>query len=529
MIRVELRDSLENIYPDSVVGSRPLGQMEVDVARGGTIAVHVLMNGLEEGAGVKLRLRDASGTSVRAKWFCLVDVPVEENTGLSSFTSSADKKNNPHVIRRAPFRTYDCMRPVTSHVVAESPTMAFRLHIPVPTSSRPGRRSYSVEIRCGGETWTLQIKARVHKAVIPPVGPDSWGYTIWCSYEYMASRHGLTAWSEPHWRMIRKYADLMVRARQNTFWVPHPTIIRREGGRLVLDRERLRRIVQIGTRAGLHYIEGPILAGRTAGEWEATTYSVQHDGPLAASIEGHRDLANIATQLMEEIEINGWQDRWIQHVADEPTDKQASEYRITAGIIRKYMPGIPLMDALGTTALVGSLDIWCPLTLHYHNDRKQYDDLRQFGDRIWVYTCLAPGGPFLNRLLDQELLRPLLFGWAGVLFDLHGYLHWGLNHYREDQDPFKSSVVGNGPEEQIRKLPAGDTHIVYPGSDGPWSSLRLEAQREGMEDCELLRQLKNRDPALANRIIRRAFRQFDSYTKDVKTLRRARRALLESL
>jgi hypothetical protein len=126
----------------------------------------------------------------------------------------------------------------------------------------------------------------------------------------------------------------------------------------------------------------------------------------------------------------------------------------------------------------------------------------------------------------MELLRPALFGWGAARFGLEGFLHWGLNHYRRGQDPFKKSVVGHGGGNF---LPAGDTHVVYPGKDGPWSSLRLEAQREGFEDYELLRRLKAREARKTSRIIRIAFRAFDDYTKDVKEFRAARGALLRSL
>ena len=78
-------------------------------------------------------------------------------------------------------------------------------------------------------------------------------------------------------------------------------------------------------------------------------------------------------------------------------------------------------------------------------------------------------------------------------------------------------------------LPAGDTHVVYPGKDGPWSSLRFEAQREGFEDYELLKRLKAEKPQAAARSIGRAIRGFDDYTKDAKTVRQARKALLTAL
>jgi len=190
------------------------------------------------------------------------------------------------------------------------------------------------------------------------------------------------------------------------------------------------------------------------------------------------------------------------------------------------MPGIPTLDATEDPTMAGSVDIWCPQVQEYQKHRDLFEGARDTGDRIWFYTCCFPGGPWLNRLLDEELLRPTLFGWAAALYDLHGYLHWGLNHYKPFQDPFEQSVVDHGGSNC---LPPGDTHIVYPGKNGPWSSLRLEAQREGCEDYELLQALKARDPKKARTITRRAIRGFDQYTKKASTLRAARRALLEAL
>ena len=59
--------------------------------------------------------------------------------------------------------------------------------------------------------------------------------------------------------------------------------------------------------------------------------------------------------------------------------------------------------------------------------------------------------------------------------------------------------------------------------------MRLEAQREGLEDFQLLKRLKRRDEKRAMSIVRKAIRGFSNYTKDVKALRSARRAMLEAL
>lgn len=524
-MRAELRDSLANLYPDSVVSKTACRSMSVDVARGGTAAMHVLVNDVKEGTTVRFAVRGRQGKVREAEWYRLIDVPVEMNSGLVGFVEK-EPGENPFVVRRAPFRAYDAMQPVKSSVKACSSTVALRLHLPIPSRARAGELHYTIEIRSGKEAEELSLTVKVHPCVIPPVGRDSFPYTNWFSFGLMAERHGLKPWSEGHWRMIRRYAALMARTRQNVFWVTQRDIFKVTRGRPVLNVERLRRIVRVFTDAGLYYIEGGHFGGRSTSEWLCPTFSVGLTGNLATSPEGNADIACIAKQLMAEIERNGWRDRWIQHIADEPIGENAADYRIFTGIVRKHMPGLPILDATMHAGLVGSVDYWCPQAQEYQKHRKRFEELRKLGDRVWFYTCCFPCGPWLNRLLDMELLRPALFGWGAALYDLDGFLHWGFNHYRPEQNPFEMNVVDHGGGS---RLPAGDTHVVYPGTDGPWSSLRLEAQREGCEDYELLQKLRQRDPKLAAAITRKTFRRFDSYTKDVKAFRAARRALLEAL
>ena len=523
-MRVELRDSLENLHLDSVVGQRPRRAMSIDVARGGTAAVHVLLNDVKTGAAIRAVLRGRGGVAQGAEWSRLIDVPVEVNTGPVGFIEKEGERNR-FVVRRAPFRTYDAIAPMHGSVKAAASTIALRLHLPIARSARPGRREYTIEIRSGRDTATCALKVNVHPPVVPPVGRGSFPYTNWFSFALMAERHGLDPWSPGHWRMIRRYAELMAHGRQNTFWVPQRDIFRKVRGRPMLDVDRLRRIVRTFTSAGMHYIEGGHFGSRSTGEWKCPTFNIGLTSTPAASVKGNADIACIAKQLMAEIERNGWRERWIQHIADEPIEENGADYRIFSGIVRKYMPGIPILDATMYEGLVGSVDFWCPQAQEYQRHRGRFDAQRALGDRVWFYTCCFPGGPWLNRLLDMELLRPALLGWAAALYDLDGFLHWGLNHYRPDQNPFAQSVVPHGGGT---RLPAGDTHVVYPGTNGPWSSLRLEAQREGCEDYELLRELREQSPKAATTIIRKAIRGFDKYTRNVKTFRTARKARLEA-
>ena len=128
----------------------------------------------------------------------------------------------------------------------------------------------------------------------------------------------------------------------------------------------------------------------------------------------------------------------------------------------------------------------------------------------------------------MERLRQVYIGWGAARFGTTGFLHWGLNRFVVD--PFKQSVVDHPAAPGTNnQLPAGDTHILYPGPGQPWSSTRFEAQRIGCEDRELLRQLDAKDPALCRRLIASVFRGYNDYETGVGAYRLAKRKLLEAI
>ncbi|MBT5366181.1 MAG: DUF4091 domain-containing protein, partial [Phycisphaerae bacterium] len=224
----------------------------------------------------------------------------------------------------------------------------------------------------------------------------------------------------------------------------------------------------------------------------------------------------------------GWENRWIQHIADEPTDTNATAYAQVASLVHDSMPGIPIVEATMSRQLVGSVDIWCPQVQEFQANMRFFKERQKMGDKVWTYTCLVPGGKWLNRMIDMERLRQVYFGWAASSYGISGYLHWGLNQYQAD--PFTQSVVDHpAMPNTTNKLPAGDTHVIYPGIGGPWSGLRFEGHRIGLEDFELLAQLKEENKVLHDAIIKEVFKQYDEYDTDVLQYRKARSLLLKAL
>ena len=339
--RAALADPLAWLYADSKVeGVERLD--EIDVPVDGVIDVNVLLNGLTPGVPLAISASIANG-----EWYRMRAVPVKRNTGVRGFLEK-NPGDNPHVARRAPFEVFDVLEPLSSTVIpspVETEALRFRLD---GAPSGPSRFTIRIRVEQGGTVRELPLKVVVHPVALPRVGKDSFKYTNWMSLGNMAGSHGLKPWSEEHWKMIEKYVRLAARGRQNV-GLMREVFIHRADGTVTLDKDRFSRLLDIYSRAGLWYIEGPHLAGFVNG-WGSPAFKTSYTTNVTTTVPGALALSKMARALMEEIDARGLRDRWYQHVADEPGGKNVSEYRITAGIVRRYMPGIRTVDASTTVS-----------------------------------------------------------------------------------------------------------------------------------------------------------------------------------
>ena len=532
-VRAGLFDELTPLFADSNP-TDGTAEIRSDTPRGVLAGVHVLIAGLPPRDVIEWKLSQSGGDGAKsapagAAAYRLIDVPVEQNTGLPSRTEAVNGVINPYVIRRAPFRVFETLEPIASTTSAsEQGVLALRIELPIAANESPETRDYEIELTSGDWKQTLRWTVVVHDVAVPPVGPESFGYTNWFSTGIIAQRHGLEPWSEPFWAMLGRYADLMARGRQNTFRVCWEQFATFQDGRPVVDRERLKRYVNLFLERGFTLVEGGHFAGRHKGDWMSKRLDFVMTGNGVNEPQGRAELSALLAEVravLDELHLPP-KVRYLQHLADEPTDTNAEAYKKLAEFVRRALPGVKIFEATMSREVVGAVDVWCPQVREFQKHRDFFEQRRQAGEQVWVYVCLSPGGPWLNRLLDQERLRPVYLGWALVKYDLAGFLHWGLNHYQGGVDPFTTSCVPFPTPPNY--LPAGDSHVVYPGAAGPLSGVRFEAHRIGLEDAELLRILKLRDAAHAERIIDRVLRAFDEYETNVAAYRAARRELLKT-
>ena len=111
--------------------------------------------------------------------------------------------------------------------------------------------------------------------------------------------------------------------------------------------------------------------------------------------------------------------------------------------------------------------------------------------------------------MDYPLLATRYLFWGNYKYNLKGYLHWAVNQYQPEQDPFTNNWPTHRNADSVGILPPGDTHLIYPGEGEPWMSIRLEAQRESAEEYEILKVIAEKNKDIADDLCGKCFRGFN--------------------
>ena len=494
-------------------------------AAGGTVSFQILLNDLTAGDTISLT---GMAAACPVEVFRALPVQVTHNTGVHGFTTPDWETAKAYATRKAPFYVYDALEPVgKAGVAAEGTTQALYVAVTLPLSARPGTYPVALTLTAGAETVELTSTVEVTAA---RVEEETLMITNWFSLANMARLHNVEPWSEAHWDYIRRYGQLMRRARQNTFMATRDLVVvtRDAAGTLQFDFSRAERFISMYLDMGFTCIEGAPVIGRV--NWDANAFLIATpEGRVPClSEEGYAMASAFLTAWGDFLADHGWYDLLVQHVGDEPHEGCADEYRVFSGIVRKYLPGVPLIDAVEMAGLNGAVDIWVPKDDFYEKNRAAFEAHRAKGDDVWFYTCCIPGGYYANRLLDMPLVRSRMLHWGNYVYDLPGFLHWGLNQCRADQDPYEETCPEHGSPDH--RLPTGDTHVVYPSRDGKevYGSMRLEMMKAGAEEYELFWKLALQDKELADDLAHQCFKAFNACDCTAEELEETRAALLRA-
>jgi hypothetical protein len=216
--------------------------------------------------------------------------------------------------------------------------------------------------------------------------------------------------------------------------------------------------------------------------------------------EFKREFASFVKVYAEYLKKKGLYDRAliynIDEASNEPKLREWEECKEIYKLVKRVAPEVPVIQCLneykGVQALAGHADIW---DLYYGQYEQAGGPERlKAGDSIYLSVCIWPS-EHPNAFIEYPLLDKRVMPWISFRVGAKGTEYWdmiyGWPENINNKEWFKS---GLGTRTAWKpKPPAGEGQLLYPGPDGvPYSSLRLEAIRDGIEDYEYLHLLSER-------------------------------------
>jgi hypothetical protein len=538
-LRIWPVDALVKVFPDDAPGTNKAGGGEWPVARNGHASLQFAVRSARGVARLSVDVdppkRGGAALEAQARW---VDyVPVGSNPPGTPFDE---------VVRPAPALFPDPLREDFPVELPPATTHAIWLTIHAPPDAEPGVYQGAIRLREGDERLgTASYSVRVMAATAPAPAEQALKVTNWFDFSLSNLRRFYKIeeeYSEPYWQLLENIGRVMADHRQNVILTPVTELAEPSpaGGAIRYDFSRLDRWVAVFEKAGvIGTIEGGHLLGRSGGFYSPLTVPavvVEGGRPVRQNLDpddprAEQYLRGFLGQLYAHLKQRGWDKRYIQHVHDEPHDREAPVYERYARLIRESLPGIPTIDAVGLDQdirfFADVCDIWVPVLGSFDHRLDLIRGHVAKGGQAWYYTCIVPQGRYLNRFIDLPLLKVRLLHWFNFRHNFTGFLHWGGNFWGPRPFDNVQTVIN----QNRTLLPAGDNAIVYPdpARHSVLSSLRLEAMREGIEDYELLRELERTRPVEARKLAAEVIPHINDYVRDVETFRRLQRRLLELL
>ncbi|TDD55441.1 DUF4091 domain-containing protein [Kribbella antibiotica] len=412
---------------------------------------------------------------------------------------------------------YDALVENAPRTLAANVTQPYHYSVRVPAGATPGLYTGTATVQSSAGNTVVPVRVTVASATLPPTNQSTFKLNNWTTsagWDYTGTiqaiplQYGVQMYDANWWRVIEAMARNHAKHRNNVAFVdfqalliPNTTID--AAGNYTFGWETFDRFIKIYQDAGaLQWIHTPHLlmtSDPNAGlpnrleMLKRAADGSTHMVPVnSGSAEATAYLNKLFPALKQHLDAKGLTDIFYMSANDETTrteDTNAANWMY--GIYRQSFPNPKLNEAeLAVLNPTASVTANTPILDLYENNVGVFQSRRLAGNELWIYNCIGPRGPYLNRFLMSHLAKTRLTPLAAWKANAVGYLHWGWNYWfgtlNQKFDTFDGAQNG-------------DNFIVRPNAAAYdlYDSIRSEAQLDGVEDYELFTQLAATKPVLA--------------------------------
>ncbi len=393
------------------------------------------------------------------------------------------------------------MEDVFADVCADR-TQSFIAGVFVPPDLKPG--PHTVHVRVSSASHGTSEK-RFQIVVFPfrmPERPELSDSIFWMHWSQIARFYKVELWSEPFWRIAERYlrelaiggmTGMMVCLHDDPHRYPLPPElkrfnyrpamvgwIRRRDGSFHFDYSIYDRCIETGDKLGINReiqclsllpckLQNPVLTYFDEAQGETISHETTPD-----SADYLRIWDAFLRDFAEHNRARGWLQRLSLVPYDEPRDGEL--FIKVARMARERIPGIRITAALDNSSIARQvkdvLDIATVNLEILHQNPDLLGELRALGKEAQWYNCMTP--EWGNTLFASPLADAWRMPWITAAHELRGYLRWSAINWTDA--PWTQPAF---------QWPTGDMFLLYPGKQGPASSLRWEAYKEGREDLAI--------------------------------------------
>jgi len=220
----------------------------------------------------------------------------------------------------------------------------------------------------------------------------------------------------------------------------------------------------------------------------ATAPNLEREKKTEYTPEFIKDFTERIRAYSDHLRRAGWLDKAYVYVYDEAPRSAWPEVKKIDRAIKSASPEARIIQCLnepeGVKELTGFADVFDVYVTQYH--KAGVAALQKKGTEVWLAVCCCPED-HPNFFIEYPLLDVRATFWICWKYKVNGFEYWSPNAWgvncRKTGDKWpKVPWVANSFGRYN-----GDGYLIYPGEGGrPYSSIRFEAFREGLEDYEYL-------------------------------------------
>ena len=401
---------------------------------------------------------------------------------------------------------------------------SFWITIKTPATRRSGTCRGRVVL--SGEGWKVRIplRVKVRPFALPATPSVSSGYGLWfdhvINYENLKT---LAQQKESFYKYLDAFRDYKI-SPYNPFWYAPIVTTIKDDGTVDLDFTEFNKVAE------KYFGEGGfnsfVLNVQGLGSVNANfSTRGQFGGYEFGTPEYESLMADYLAKLQDGLQKAGVLDKCYIYWGDEPLEGAYPYIREVHTFMKKYAPRIRTFMTEQVTWLekpasfdVGDVtDISCVSWNCFDNHPKVLDYCGP-GQEVWSYLCCATKYPYFTNFIDHNGIDLRLWLWASYMYGLKGILIWSatcwnsacampegqLMNVWETPDCYGIGRSG-GPEFYA----CGDGIMFYPNNrhpnddkttaftGEPIPSIRMEINRDGIEDYEYLKMLEELIPRMS--------------------------------